>query len=66
MLLDENLYWHDHVDQICVSLVKYFGIFNHVKNFASLRITRQLYYAFDYSQIQYGIEAYGSCAKETL
>ena len=62
----KRLYWHDHVDQICASLVKYFGIFNHIKNFVSLRISKQLYYAFIYSRIQYGIEAYGSCAKESL
>ena len=66
MLLDEKLYWHEHVDQICASLVKYFGIFNHIKNFVSKRITRQLYFAFIYSRIQYGIETYGTCAKETL
>ena len=66
MSLDEDLNWHDHVDQICASFVTYFGIFNHIKNFVSLRISKQLYYAFIYSRIQYGIEAYGSCAKETL
>ena len=66
MSLDENLYWHDHVDQICASLVKYFVIFNHIKNVVSLRISKQLCYAFIYSRIQYGIEAYGSCAKESL
>ena len=43
MLLDENLYWHNHVDQTCASLVKFFGIFNHVKHFVSLRIARQLF-----------------------
>ena len=64
--LDEKLYWHDHVDQICASLVKYFGIFNHIKYFVSLRISKHLYYAFIYSRIQYGIKAYGSCAKEFL
>ena len=52
MSLDENLYWHDHFDQICASLVKYFGIFNHIKNFVSLRISKQLFYAFIYSWIQ--------------
>ena len=31
MLLDENLYWHEYVDQICASVVRYFGIFNHIK-----------------------------------
>ena len=40
------LYWHEHVDQICASLVKCFGIFNHIKNFVSLRISKQLYYTF--------------------
>ena len=58
---------HDHVHQICASFVKYFGIVNHTKkNFASLRISKQLYYAFIYSRIHYRIEAYRSCAKETL
>ena len=66
MLRDEKLYWHEHVDQICASLVKYFGIFNHIKNFVSKRIARHLYFAFIYSRIQYGIEPYGTCAKETL
>ena len=66
MLLDEKLYWHEHVDQICASLVKYFGIFNHIKNFVSKRIARQLYFAFIYSRIQYRIETYGTCAKESL
>ena len=31
MVFNENWYWHDQVDQICASLVKYFGIFNHSK-----------------------------------
>ena len=66
MLLDEKLYWHEHVDQICASLVKYFGIFNHIKDFVSKRIARQLYFAFINSRIQYGIETNGTCAKETL
>ena len=66
MLVDEHLYWHEHVDQICASLVKYFGIFNHIKSFVSLRISKQLHYAFIYSRIQYGIEAYESCVKETM
>ena len=46
--------------------MKYFGIFNHIKFFVSLRISKQLYYAFVHSRIQYGIEAYGSCTKETM
>ena len=42
------------------------GFFNPIKNFVSLRISKQLYYVFIYSRIQYGIEAYGSCTIESL
>ena len=52
MLLDEHLYCDYHVDQICASIVKYFGIYNHIKNFASSRISKQPYYALIYSRIQ--------------
>ena len=66
MLLDEKLYWHEHVTQTCASLIKYFGIFNHIKNFVSVKIERQLYFAFVYSRIQYGIEIYGNCANSSI
>ena len=66
MLLNESLYWHKHVDQICASLVKYFGIFDHIKNFVSKRIARQLNFAFIYSRCQYGMETHGTCAKDIL
>ena len=49
-----------------MSLVKIFGIFNHVKHFVSKRIACQLYFSFIYSCINYGIEVYGSCADEHL
>ena len=29
---DETLNWNLHVDYVCNSLIKYFGIFNHIKN----------------------------------
>ena len=47
-------------------LVRFFGIFNHVKHFVSKRIARQLYFSFIYSRINHGIEVYGSCADEHL
>ena len=49
MLLDEHLYWHEHVDQICASLVKYFGIFNLIKNFcfvANIKTALLRFYLF--------------------
>ena len=66
LVIDENLYWNAHVDFVCASLVKYFGIFNHIKSFITSRIARQLYFAFINSRISYGIEVYGHCADEYL
>ena len=66
LIVDENLYWNSHVDYVCMSLVKFFGICNHVKIFVSKRIARQLYFSFIYSRINYGIEVYDSCADEHL
>ena len=67
MSLDENLYWHEHVTSIRFAhhLWDTLGFFYHTKNFV-FRISKQVYHSFIYSRIQYGIEAYGSCAKENL
>ena len=66
LMIDENLYWHMHVEHVYNSLVKYFGIFNHVKTIISKKIARQLYFAFIHSRIKYGIEVFGDCANEYL
>ena len=66
LVIDENLCWNAHVDFVCTSLLKYFGIFNHIKSFITTRIARQLYFAFINSRINYGIEVYGHCADEHL
>ena len=29
--LDEMLHWNKHVEYVCNSLIKLFGIFNHIK-----------------------------------
>ena len=47
-------------------MLKYFGIFNHIKHFVNKKIIRQLYFAFVFSRIKYGIEVFGSCSKEQL
>ena len=62
LFIDENLNWHQHVDFLCKDLVKYFGIFNNVKYFVTQRMARQLYFAFIFSRINYGISVYGTCS----
>ena len=59
--MDVILHRSEHVNYLCSSLVKYFGIFNHMKYKIASKLSRGLYYAFIYSKIKYGIEVYGSC-----
>ena len=66
LTLDEKLQWNAHVQNVITKLVKFFGIFNHVKHFISNKLARQLYFAFIYPHIKYGIEAYGSCANTLI
>ena len=56
----------DHITHLYKSLVKYYGIFNHIKHFVNRKIIRQLYFALVHSKIKYGIEDYGSCSKVLL
>ena len=61
--LDETLNWSEHVDNLCESLLKYVGIFNHIKYKVAPKVARQIAYAFIYSRIQYWIEVYSSCSE---
>ena len=63
---DECLSWKFHVNHVCKSLLKFFGIFNHIKHFITKDIARQLYFAFIYSRISYGLEVYGNCSKNLI
>ena len=66
LTLDETLNWNEHVNELCKSLIKYFGIFNHIKYKITPVVVRQLYYAFIYSRIKYGIELYGSSSASNM
>ena len=41
-------------------VVKYFGIFNQIKNKMTSKLSRELYFALIYSKIKYAIEVYGN------
>ena len=66
VILDEKLNWHKQNENICKSLLQFFGLFNHIKSFVTKSIARQLYFACIYSRIKYGIEIFGSCSKQVL
>ena len=66
LTLDETLNWNEYVNELCKSLIKYFCIFNHIKYKITPVVVRQLYYAFIYSRIKYGIELYGSSSASNM
>lgn len=66
VIIDDELNWWGHLKQVCNSLVKYYGIFNHITHFVTTQTSRQLYFAFMYSRISYGIYVYGSCSNHSL
>ena len=54
------------VDIVFNSFIKYFGIFNHIKNKVSKPIMRQHYYAFIYSKAKYGVEVCGNTSARNI
>ena len=66
VIFDEKLSWNEQISYMCKSLLKYFGIFYHIRGVIPKQLARQLYYAFIYSRIKYGIEVYGNCAQTSL
>ena len=60
MMLDEKMNWDEHINNVKSKLIKYFAIFNYMKTYVSKQLARQLYYAFIFPHINYGIERYGA------
>ena len=57
---DEKLTWNAHAENVCNSLLEFFGIFKQMRHKVTNNTVRQLYHAFIYSKIIYGIEVYGN------
>ena len=66
LIIDENLSWEKHVQQLCNSLSRYFSVFYNIRGSVPNAFKRQLYYSLVYSRVQYGIEMYGTCRKTLL
>ena len=66
VFIDEKLNWATHVNYVCNSLLKYFGIFKKIKAMVSMKLARQLYFAFVYSRINYALEIYGACSLKLI
>ena len=66
LVLDEKLNYNEHIQSISNSLIKYFGIFNHIKYKVNDKTARQLYFAFVFSRLKYGIEIFGNCSERNI
>ena len=64
--IDEKLTWNAHVEYVCNSLIKFFGIFKQLRHKVTTNIVRQLYHAFIYSKIKYGLEVYGNTSSRNI
>lgn len=66
LILDEHMSWELQIKSICENLVKFMGIFYNTRSVIPFHSKKQLYYAFVYSRIVYGLEVYGSSIKSQL
>jgi hypothetical protein len=59
MCITENLSWQAHICSFCHSLSKTFCIIKSVNNFVSSHVLWNIYFAYFYSQVRYGIILWG-------
>ena len=63
IILDENLTWSQHINELSNKLKRLFHIFYNIRNYLSKDNIKSIYYALVYSRIKYGISVYGqACA----
>jgi hypothetical protein len=66
ILLDEQLSWSNHIEIICNKLMKLTYVFRSMARFIDKSMACQLYYAYIYPHISYGIEIYGTAYKKYI
>ena len=66
MYLDEHLNWKKHVEYILSKLVKLEGAFYYLASIIDQNHIKQLYYAYIFPYIRYGIEIFGVCDLTTM
>ena len=64
--IDEKLTWNAHVENVCNSLLKLFGIFKQMRHKVTKNTVGQLYHAFIYFEIKYGLEVYANTSLKNI
>ena len=65
-MLDENLSWNLHIDEVCRKLKSFFHIFYNIREYLSKKEIQSIYYALVYSRIKYGINVYGQAGSTKI
>ena len=66
VIIDENLTWIHHINEVCNKLKRYFHIFYNIRHLLGKNNIKTLYYALIYSRIKYGISVYGQACYNKL
>ena len=64
--IDEKLTCNTHVEYVSNSLREFFGIIKQLRHKVTTNTLRQLYHAFIYSKIKYGLEVYGNAFSRNI
>ena len=65
LTIDEVLSWTHHVDNLITSLKKYFSLFYQLRNAIPSKMKMQIFHAYVYSKISYGLHCYWFMNKVT-
>ena len=59
IILDENIHWKPHIENVACKLATYCGVLSKLKNFLPLHILRTLYYSMIHPHLNYGLLVWG-------
>ena len=66
VILDENLTFNQHINEICSKLKRLFHIFYNIRDYLNKQNIKTIYYALVYSRIKYGITVYGQACNTKI
>ena len=66
VIIDENLTWDNHINEICTKLKSLFHVFYNIRDYLSIDNIKTIYYTLIYSRIKYGITLYGQAGTKRL
>ena len=64
--LDCKLSLSEHVKELCIKVFKLSGVFHHIASFVNADTVKQLYYAYVFSHINYGIELTATATRKAI